>query len=135
MANGVSLNELMASLGSHAFTSTKRNAAKNRASGTNTFNVDPRKGYLRKPGVELTAEPLDWLSQRLDNSFQRWGNAPSSRPSLDRLVDAAAATYLLVSGDWRPADCESVDSDVVPDQRRAYGGTKWAPGALDLEQS
>jgi hypothetical protein len=76
MANGVTLNELMAALGANAFASTKRNAARNQASGTNTFNVDPRRAYLRKPGVELTAEAIDWLSSRLEDSFRRWGTLP-----------------------------------------------------------
>ena len=70
MANGVSLNEMMAALGADAFASTQRNAAKGEG------NTDPRRAYSQQAHVELSAQGLDWLSTRLDAAFETHGKIP-----------------------------------------------------------
>lgn len=67
LANGISLNELMASLNADSFVPTQRNAA-NRSG-----NTDPRRAYLRQPAVELTPHACDWLNARLQTAFQQHG--------------------------------------------------------------
>jgi hypothetical protein len=72
MANGVSLNELMETLGADSFISTQRNKVKGEG------NTNPRKAYLQKPGVKLTAEGREWLSERLEAAFTRHGKIPQT---------------------------------------------------------
>jgi hypothetical protein len=67
MANGVSLYELMDSLGSDAFTSTQRNAARGQG------NIDPRRAYMQQAAVELTSKGIVWLSERLEEAFRAHG--------------------------------------------------------------
>lgn len=62
MENGVSLGELMSALGADSFASTKRNATRGEG------NTDPGSAYLRQPQVELSAEGLSWLSERLQEA-------------------------------------------------------------------
>ena len=77
MANGVSLNKLMDTLGTDSFMPTQRNAA--RGSG----NLDPRKAYMRQAAVELSNQGYAWLNDRLRNAFQNHGTIP--RNLLDAL--------------------------------------------------
>ena len=77
MANGVSLNDLMATLGADSFRSTQRNAA--RGSG----NTDPRRAYMQQAAVELSPEGHSWLSERLQAAFDEHGEVPQDM--LDRL--------------------------------------------------
>jgi hypothetical protein len=79
MANGVSLNELMATLGADAFASTQRNAA----SGSGKRNTDPRKAYRRHPAVELSPRGFAWLEERLQDAFVVHGKVPQH--TLNRL--------------------------------------------------
>jgi len=67
MSNGVSLNELMAALGSHAFAATQRNAARG------IGNTNPRHAYLQQPAVELSREGFAWLNERLGMAFRQHG--------------------------------------------------------------
>jgi len=77
MKNGVSLGDLMSALGADSFASTQRNATRGEG------NTDPGSAYLRQPQVELSAEGLSWLSERLQAAFEVHGNAPQER--LDEL--------------------------------------------------
>lgn len=71
MANGVSLNELMETLGAESFASTQRNARRGEG------NTDPRRAYLQQPAVELSHEGLAWLSERLETAFEAHGTVPA----------------------------------------------------------
>lgn len=77
MANGVSLNELMDSLGADSFAATQRNAANGRG------NTDPRGAYRQQAAVKLSAEGLSWLNERLQAAFDRHGKVPDD--TLDQL--------------------------------------------------
>ncbi len=78
MTNGVSLNKLMRRLGSDAFASTQRNAAKK------SGNVNPRKAYSQKPAVMLSIQGHAWLARELEKAFQEHGRMPLSvREKLD----------------------------------------------------
>lgn len=77
MENGVSLNELMCTLGSDSFAPTQRNALRGKG------NKDPRKAYRQQAAVELSAEGLSWLGQRLQAAFDEHGMVP--RDTLDQL--------------------------------------------------
>jgi hypothetical protein len=77
MANGVSLNELMETLGADSFASTQRNAARGQG------NTDPRKSYLRQAAVELSGKGLSWLGERLQAAFEAHGKVPQDE--LDKL--------------------------------------------------
>ena len=70
MANGVSLNDLMDTLGAESFMSTQRNAA--RGDG----NRNPRRAYMRQPSVELSNEGFTWLNNRLQNALDHHGTVP-----------------------------------------------------------
>jgi len=72
MANGVSLNELMDTLGSNAFAPTQRNA------NSGMGNLNPRKSFQQKPAVELTPQATEWLSVRLEAAFARYGRVPAA---------------------------------------------------------
>ena len=72
LENGVSLAELMDSLGSNAFESTKRNAAK--GSG----NTNPRKALMQQAAVELSAEGFAWLNVNLEDAFAKFGKLPAA---------------------------------------------------------
>tara|TARA_R110002110_G_scaffold305242_2_gene519284 strand:+ start:5230 stop:6426 length:1197 start_codon:yes stop_codon:yes gene_type:complete len=78
MANGVSLKELMDTLGADAFAATQRNAAAGEGKNTN-----PRKAYMQQAAVELSAEGLAWVSERLQTKFDEHGKIPQD--ALDQL--------------------------------------------------
>ena len=77
MENGISLNELMDTLGSDSFTPTQRNAA--RGAG----NTDPRHGYRQQAAVELSSQGLSWLGEQLQAAFDEHGKVPQY--TLDQL--------------------------------------------------
>ena len=77
MENGISLNELMDTLGSDSFAPTQRNAA--RGDG----NTDPRRAYMQQPAVELSSQGLSWLGDRLQEAFDEHGKVPQD--TLDQL--------------------------------------------------
>ena len=77
MENGISLNELMDTLGSDSFAPTQRNAA--RGAG----NTDPRRAYMQQPAVELTSQGLSWLGERLQEALAEHGKVPQD--TLDEL--------------------------------------------------
>jgi len=70
MANGVSLSQLMDTLGPNTFASTQRNAKRNEG------NTNPRLAYLQQAAVELSPEGLSLLSGWLQSAFERYGSVP-----------------------------------------------------------
>jgi hypothetical protein len=72
LANGVSLNELMAELGADSFESTQRHAR------TGSGNTNPRTAYLRKAQVRLSRKGAEWLIGRLEAVFTRFGTIPAA---------------------------------------------------------
>ena len=77
MANGISLNELMDTLGSDSFAPTQRNAARG------TGNTDPRRAYMQQAAIELSSQGLSWLGERLLAAFDEHGKVPQD--TLDQL--------------------------------------------------
>ncbi len=77
LANGVSLNELMDTLKTDSFASTKCDAARGKG------NINPRCAYRQQAAVELSAEGLSWLDERLQAAFEAHGMVPQD--SLDKL--------------------------------------------------
>jgi hypothetical protein len=78
LTNGISLNELMATLGYNSFAATQRN--KNRGKG----NQNPRRAYSQKPSVELTSEAFSWLNENLEAAFLEHGKlTPAELEILD----------------------------------------------------
>ena len=67
MKNGVSLNELMETLGADSFESTQQNAARGEG------NISPRTAYGQQPQVQPSAERFSWLSERLQAEFDVHG--------------------------------------------------------------
>ena len=70
MENGVSLAELMDTLGSDSFATTQRHAA--RGDG----NTNPRRSLMQQPAVQLSRDGFEWLSARLQNAFDLHGRVP-----------------------------------------------------------
>ena len=85
LSNGVSLYGLMDSLKHDAFASTRTN--KLRRSG----NKNPRRAYLQRGDVELSAEGQAWVASRLEKAFETHGAVPQSE--LDKLDWPDASTY------------------------------------------
>jgi hypothetical protein len=78
LANGISLNDLMASLKSDAFVPTQRNAGKGEG------NTDPRRAYMQQAAVELTPQAIAWLNGRLEFAYAQHGKlAPDVLEQLD----------------------------------------------------
>ena len=68
LENGVSLLELMNSLGAQSFASTARNYADG-----GSRNINPRLAIRQQPSVELTDEAASWLRKRLEQCFDEHG--------------------------------------------------------------
>ena len=78
MENGVSINEMMNALEADSFASTQRNAAAGRG------NTNPRVAYRQQAHVELSAQGLRWLSERLEGAFAAHGKVlPDTLGKLD----------------------------------------------------
>jgi hypothetical protein len=71
MANAISLNALMDELGANAFAPTQRNAAKKKG------NTNPRRAYSQAADVELSAQGMAWLRDRLQAAFDEHGTVPN----------------------------------------------------------
>ena len=88
LANGVSLNEMMAALASNAFVSTQEHA------GRGAGNTNPRSAYMRQAAVELAPHGFRWIQEKLEQAYTRHGKlAPALLEGLDwpaTLSDAAA---------------------------------------------
>jgi hypothetical protein len=70
LAHGVSLSELMDTLGADAFASTHAN----RVSGVG--NVNPRAAVRQQAAVRLTSEGAAWVTRRLEDAFATHGYIP-----------------------------------------------------------
>lgn len=70
MKNGISLNELMDVLDADSFAPTQRNLA------IGNGNTEPRRAYRQQAAVELSAEGIAWLSDKLQAAFDRHGKVP-----------------------------------------------------------
>ena len=77
MGNGVSLNDLMETLGADSFATTQENKALGEG------NTNPRTTFRRQPHVRLSAEGLSRLSEWLQEAFEVHGKV--SQESLDKL--------------------------------------------------
>ena len=77
MASGISLKELVETLGSKSFASTQRNADRG------TGNTDPRRAYRRQAAVELSSHGTSWLNERLQAALDQHGRVPQY--ALDQL--------------------------------------------------
>lgn len=77
LGNGVSLAELMGTLGTDAFASTRANAAAGHG------NTDPRRAFRQQPHVRLTPEAAAWVTARLEEAFRLHGVVPAE--ALDQL--------------------------------------------------
>ncbi|MEX2205251.1 MAG: phospholipase D family protein [Myxococcota bacterium] len=73
MGNGVSLNLLMDELRARSFATTLRHATKGEG------NTNPRKAYLQQPAVEISAEGIAWLLDRLEAAFLRHGRVTATQ--------------------------------------------------------
>jgi hypothetical protein len=67
LSDGVSLNELMAALGSDAFARTQENAA------SGIGNTNPRRAYMQQAAVELTPQAISWINERLERAYETYG--------------------------------------------------------------
>ncbi len=70
MENGISLNELMDTLGADSFAPTQRNVA------CGEGNTNPRRAYLQQAAAKLSAEGFSWLGERLQSAFDEHGMVP-----------------------------------------------------------
>ena len=126
MENGVSLAQLMNSLGSESFASTQRNAARG------TGNTNPRRAFMQQPAVKLSNDAFHWLNDRLQSAFDTHGQVPR---------------HLLTGLDWpelpvRPAQVpeftqEAFDGELhrMLDEARRVGRTSARVVALDLHRN
>ena len=72
LSNGVSLNELMETLGPDSFVSTQQNAL------LKSGNTNPRRAYLQQGAVRLTSRSFQWLTSKLERAFVEHGKISSS---------------------------------------------------------
>ena len=72
LSNGVSLNELMETLGSDSFVSTRENALQGFG------NTNPRRAYLQQGAVRLTDQANKWLTTKLERAFVEYGKLTTS---------------------------------------------------------
>jgi len=70
LSNGISLSEMMETLGSNSFASTQRNAAQGKG------NVDPRRAYRQQAAVELSPQGLAWMNECFERACARSGRLP-----------------------------------------------------------
>lgn len=67
ISNGVSLNEMMETLKSDSFMPTQCNAGKGKG------NTNPRRAYRQQAAIELSAQGIAWLNDRLQRAFLKCG--------------------------------------------------------------
>jgi len=77
LGNGVSLAELMGTLGADSFASTSANAA------AGDGNTNPRRAIRQQPHVRLTPAAASWVTARLEHAFRLHGAVPAE--ALDQL--------------------------------------------------
>lgn len=86
LTNGVSLSDLMNTLGANSFASTQRNATRRKG------NTNPRAAYSQKASVELSDQGTEWLNERLQVAFETHGKLPQD--VLDKLDWPTSVTML-----------------------------------------
>lgn len=85
--NGISLYELMRTMGSNSFRSTKENVA------AGTGNFDLRAAYRRHAAVELTPEAVAWLRRKHAERAAVYGTLPAGTlDQLDRPIPRNVST-------------------------------------------
>ena len=67
MGNGISLKNLMDTLGSDSFASTQRNAAKGEG------NTNPQLSLRQQAAVRLSDQGVQWITERLEAAFEEHG--------------------------------------------------------------
>ncbi len=72
LENGISLGELIDTLGTDSFVTTQKRAADGEA------DINPRLSVRRQPAVRLTQQGRDWLNERLQAAFDLYGGIPPS---------------------------------------------------------
>jgi HKD family nuclease len=72
LSDGVSLNELMETLKSDCFASTKRHMA------AGVKNTNPRRAYMQQPHVELSSEGYRWVNKKLNAAFKKKGRVSTT---------------------------------------------------------
>lgn len=77
LADGVSLNAMMARLGSDSFASTQR------ARQTGKGCSDPRMAYRQQADVKLSPQGVAWMTAKLEAAFAKRGKIPQAQ--LDKL--------------------------------------------------
>lgn len=78
LSNGVSLKELMRTLGANSFAVTQRNAMRGMG------NTAPRKSLMQQAAVRLSAQGAAWLTSRLEQAFKQHGRM--SARDLNKLI-------------------------------------------------
>ena len=78
LSNGISLNEMMETLGPSSFASTQRHAERGKG------NIDPRRAYSQQAAVELSPQGLAWMNERLQRAYAQHGKlSPQALAQLD----------------------------------------------------
>ena len=67
LANGISLNALMAEFSSDSFRTTQSNARKG------TGNTNPRRSCRQQAAVDLSVQARTWLNEKLEDAFAKHG--------------------------------------------------------------
>ena len=111
MENGVSLAELMDTLGSDSFAGTQRNAA--RGDG----NTNPRRSFMQKPAVQLSRLGFEWLNARLQTAFDIHGQVP--RQVLRELDWPETPAQPVQAPEFKQ---EAFDSETAQDAGRGSAG-------------
>lgn len=79
IGDGVSLYRLMDELGAETWASTNRRAAR-----AGTSDINPRKSVTQQSQLELTPRAINWLNDRLEQSFSKHGKiSPEELAKLD----------------------------------------------------
>ena len=72
LKNGVSLEDMMEALGTDSFVTTQQRAAQGET------NINVRLSVRQQPAVRLTHQAQNWLNERLQVAFDRYGTIPQS---------------------------------------------------------
>jgi hypothetical protein len=74
VGHGISLQRMMAELGSDAFASTQENARSGKG------NMEPSRSLMQKPHMRLTAQSREWLDRRFEDLRRYYGLLDLSAP-------------------------------------------------------
>ncbi len=126
MQNGVSLAEMMDTLGSDSFAPTQRHATRGQG------NTNPRRSIMQKAAIELSHEGFEWLNARLQNSFDVHGRIP--RHVLRELDWPEILAHPEQSPEYTQDDFDSELLRML-DANRQAGRTSARIVALDLHRN